>query len=226
MTDVLGALGLMALEGLPTAPTRRWRSSTSSGATRPLVLDKWLGLQAMSTAPDTLERVVKLTEHEAFSIKNPNKVRALIGTYSRNPVAFHRADGAGYRFVAEQVIALDALNPQVAARMVGAFNRWRRYDAKRAKAAEGPARADCRAGGAFAGCRGDRREGVGGVSPGRQLVGSAWNRSLECFMRRVQRAPAASTRPGGVPRGRFPARSPVPAVRRRTGMDEVGLSER
>ena len=68
-------------------------------------------------------------EHPAFSITNPNKVRSLIGAFSMaNPTGFHAADGAAYRFHADQVIELDSLNPQVASRMVSAFNQWKRYD--------------------------------------------------------------------------------------------------
>jgi aminopeptidase N len=71
-------------------------------------------------------------KHEAFNIKNPNNVRALIGQFCRNnPVHFHAKDGSGYRFLAEQILVLDKLNPQVAARMLGALNSWRRYDLER-----------------------------------------------------------------------------------------------
>jgi aminopeptidase N len=71
-------------------------------------------------------------KHPAFSIKNPNNVRALIGQFCRNnPAAFHAIDGSGYRFLAEQILLLDKINPQVASRQLGAFNSWRRYDAKR-----------------------------------------------------------------------------------------------
>jgi aminopeptidase N len=73
-----------------------------------------------------------LLEHPAFSLKNPNKVRALLGVFSvANPTAFHAADGAGYRLLADRVMDLDALNPQVAARLAAAFNSWLRYDGRR-----------------------------------------------------------------------------------------------
>jgi aminopeptidase N len=95
----------------------------------PLVADKWFTLQATSSREDTLERVRDLMLHPAFTLKNPNRVRALIGAFAHgNPARFHDSSGAGYTFLADQVIALDALNPQVAARMVGALSRWRRYD--------------------------------------------------------------------------------------------------
>ncbi|HHJ80581.1 MAG TPA: DUF3458 domain-containing protein, partial [Candidatus Tenderia electrophaga] len=97
-----------------------------------LVVDKWLSLQAMSSLPGTLEQVKALMQHEAFTIKNPNKVRALISAFvSGNASQFHQATGAGYRFLAEQVITLNSLNPQVAARMVSPLIQWRRYDESR-----------------------------------------------------------------------------------------------
>jgi len=71
-------------------------------------------------------------QHPAFTLKNPNKVRALIGAFAgQNHVNFHRADGAGYSFLADQVIVLDKLNPQIAARQLSPLTRWRKYDAAR-----------------------------------------------------------------------------------------------
>ncbi len=93
-----------------------------------LVLDKWFTLQAISTLPNALTRVKTLLQHDAFSIKNPNKVRALIGEFSRsNPVNFHLRDGTGYQFLTEQVIAIDKLNPQIAARLVQPLTHWQRF---------------------------------------------------------------------------------------------------
>jgi aminopeptidase N len=131
MTDAQAALGLIVdFEG----PERdaalqsfydRWRND-------PLVLDKWLALQATAPGEATLDRVQEMLTHPAFTIKNPNKVRALIGTFCvGNPAAFHAANGSGYLFAADQVLALDPLNPQVAARLVGCLSRWRRYDPAR-----------------------------------------------------------------------------------------------
>jgi aminopeptidase N len=96
-----------------------------------LVLDKWLALQAASPRPDTVERVRTLMKHPFFDIRNPNRVRALVGAFSANHLRFHAADGSGYALVGETVRTLDAINPQVAARMSGAFENWRRYEAKR-----------------------------------------------------------------------------------------------
>jgi len=98
----------------------------------PLVLDKWMGMQALSPRPDTVERVRALMSHRVFSLKNPNRVRALIGAFAiGNPLRFHDRSGAGYRLVREVVQTLDTLNPQTAARMAAAFENWRRYDAER-----------------------------------------------------------------------------------------------
>jgi len=98
----------------------------------PLVIDKWFSIQAAARRADTYERVVELSNHPAFSLKNPNRLRSLVGVFcSANPVYFHRSDGAGYRFLAEKVMELDPVNPQVAARMVSIFNPWRRFDEAR-----------------------------------------------------------------------------------------------
>jgi aminopeptidase N len=97
----------------------------------PLVVDKWLAVQAGSRLPGTLVEVKKLLAHPAFDNRNPNKVYALIRSFCGNHVRFHAADGGGYAFLAEQVIAIDAFNPQVAARMARAYDRWRKFDAGR-----------------------------------------------------------------------------------------------
>ena len=96
-----------------------------------LVLDKWLALQASSPLPDTVDGVRALMRHPFFDIKNPNRVRALIGAFSGNHLRFHASDGKGYALVGETLRALDAINPQVAARMAGIFENWRRYDSAR-----------------------------------------------------------------------------------------------
>jgi aminopeptidase N len=130
MTDSIAALACLASLDVPQRQTalseffEKWQNED-------LVVDKWLSVQALSTAPDTLARVVALKEHHAFDIRNPNKVRALIRTFAANPVHFHSADGEGYRFVADCVIELDKLNPQIAARIAGAFAQWHRYESSR-----------------------------------------------------------------------------------------------
>jgi aminopeptidase N len=104
----------------------------------PLVMDKWLSLQATCALPGTLAAVRALTAHPAFDARNPNRVRALIGGFAHaNPVHFHGRDGDGYAFVADWVLALDAKNPQLAARLAGAFSQWRRYDEARQKLMRG-----------------------------------------------------------------------------------------
>ncbi|TLP72136.1 aminopeptidase N [Pseudomonas nitroreducens] len=94
----------------------------------PLVMDQWFSVQAGCTLPGGLERVQALMGHAAFTLKNPNKIRALIGAFAnQNAVNFHRADGAGYRFLADQIITLNALNPQIASRLLTPLTRWRKY---------------------------------------------------------------------------------------------------
>jgi aminopeptidase N len=131
MTDQLSALGMLANCDCPergevlAAFQERWKDE-------PLVLDKWFTLQATSQLPGTLVEVKGLLHHPAFSIKNPNKVRALIGAFCQsNPVRFHQADGAGYEFLTEQILILNAINPQMAARLLAAFTHWRKYDVNR-----------------------------------------------------------------------------------------------
>jgi aminopeptidase N len=128
MTDVMAALALLTDSELPARDhalvdfERRWRGD-------PLVMDKWFAVQALSTRTDTLAQVRQLMAHPAFSMHNPNKVRALVGSFANaNPVRFHAADGSGYTFLQEQVLALDPANPQIAARLLRAVSRWQRYD--------------------------------------------------------------------------------------------------
>ncbi len=128
MTDVLAALQTLAHSACEDRAVvlaefeQRWENEA-------LVMDKWFSIQATSPLPGALDEVKGLMDHPAFSLGNPNKARALIGGFARgNPAGFHAEDGAGYRFVADQVLALDALNPQVSARMAGAFQQWRRFD--------------------------------------------------------------------------------------------------
>jgi aminopeptidase N len=97
----------------------------------PLVVDKWLAVQAGSRLRTTLQTVKGLLQHPAFDIKVPNKVYALVRTFAANHVNFHAADGSGYGFLADQVIAINGFNPQVAARMARGFDRWRKFDAAR-----------------------------------------------------------------------------------------------
>jgi len=131
MTDTLAAMqGLVLVDSALAGTTLA--AFESKWNTDALVMDKWFVMQAVKPGPDTVNTVQALTDHPAFSIKNPNKVRSLIGVFSMlNPTGFHAADGSGYVFHADRVIELDGLNPQVAARMATAFNRWKRYDEDR-----------------------------------------------------------------------------------------------
>lgn len=104
---------------------KRWRDE-------PLVVDQWLSVQAVAQKPGALSAVKALIDHPAFEFRNPNKVRALIGAFcSQNHLCFHDASGAGYEFLAEQVIALDSINPQIAARLLTPLTRWKKYDGNR-----------------------------------------------------------------------------------------------
>ena len=130
MTDQMGAL--LALRDRDSSERNdclnefadRWDGD-------PLVMDKYFSLLASSQIPCALEHVQHALTHPAFSLKNPNKVRALIGTFGRNMLHFHALDGSGYRFIADQVLALDSFNPQIASRLVQSFNRWKKLEPKR-----------------------------------------------------------------------------------------------
>jgi aminopeptidase N len=130
MTDEFAALSCLA--GIPGADgDQALKDFYGKWQQDDLVVDKWLGVQAGACRSDTCERVEVIRRHSAFDIANPNKARALIRVFLRNLSSFHRADGAGYRWVADRVLELDKLNPQIAARMAGAFSSWRRFDQDR-----------------------------------------------------------------------------------------------
>ena len=131
MTDVLAALAVLSDIDAPERAAaldafyRRWQDD-------PLVVDKWFGLQARSALPGTISAVKALTRHPAFTRANPNRLRALVGTFAQaNQLHFHDPSGAGYEFLADEVLTLDPDNPQVAARMVQPLGQWRRFDAAR-----------------------------------------------------------------------------------------------
>ena len=133
MTDALAALAVLVDIDCPERAAaldefyRRWEAD-------PLVIDKWFALQARSALPGTIAAVLGLTAHPAFTRANPNRLRALVGTFAQaNPLHFHAASGAGYAFLADEVLALDAANPTTAARLVQPLGQWRRYDRARQK---------------------------------------------------------------------------------------------
>ncbi|MBU6372807.1 MAG: aminopeptidase N [Alphaproteobacteria bacterium] len=123
--EAIGAAGLPGFDEALAAFYAQWRDN-------PLVLDKWFSAQAAAPRADALARVQALRGHPAFDLKNPNRVRALVAAFTtRNPVAFHAADGSGYGFLAEIAAEVDPLNPALAARLLGGFESWRRFDAGR-----------------------------------------------------------------------------------------------
>jgi aminopeptidase N len=128
MTDVISALGLIANSELPEREElladfyARWKDDQ-------LVLDKWFTVQASSKRSDTLTKVKELMQHPDFTMRNPNRVRSLLGAFcSANQVNFHVSTGSGYALLGAAVLQLDPINPQIAARMLRTLSRWRRYD--------------------------------------------------------------------------------------------------
>ena len=135
MTDRLGALTVLLRSDAVQAPAAlaHYRQRYADNA---LALDKWFMAQAQVPGETALERVLMLERDASFTLKNPNRVQSLLGAFVRaNPSGFHRANGAGYRFLAERLVQLDALNPQVAARLATAFNGWQRLEPGRREAA-------------------------------------------------------------------------------------------
>ncbi|HEX8828815.1 MAG TPA: aminopeptidase N C-terminal domain-containing protein, partial [Xanthobacteraceae bacterium] len=136
MTDRIAALETLAMHDRPERPDAL-ADFYERFADDPLVIDKWFALQAMIPEPATLDRVRTLTKHPAFSAANPNRIRALIGAFAQgNHTQFNRRDGSGYDFIADFVLELDPKNPQVAARLMGAFRSWRALEAERRRRAE------------------------------------------------------------------------------------------
>ena len=131
MTDSITALACLAsIDGAAREKAlasfyEKWRED-------PLVLDKWFGVQATCDLPDVTARVEALLEHPDFTLKNPNRARSLIGAYAAgNPAAFHALDGSGYRLLSRCVREMDAINPQVASRLVDPMLAWRRLGPER-----------------------------------------------------------------------------------------------
>jgi aminopeptidase N len=136
MTDRMAALATLSQHDGPERK-RALADFYERHSADALVVDKWFALQATIPDPGTLDHVRALTRHPAFSPSNPNRVRAVIGAFAQgNPTQFNRADGAGYAFVADTVLGLDAKNPQLAARLATAFRSWRTLEAGRRGKAE------------------------------------------------------------------------------------------
>src|SRR5262249_53710435 len=128
MTDAMGGLNaLMQIggEGFEQALAdfyARWKAE-------PLVVDKWFTVQARDPSEGALGRVMGLTAHRAFDAKTPNRLRALVSTFANfTPARFHDPSGAGYRFLADQILAVDRFNPMTAARLIDPLDGWRRYE--------------------------------------------------------------------------------------------------
>lgn len=132
MTERLTALAVLVNSPFAEEKAQALASFAEHFKDNPLVMDQWFSVQAASALPGALERVRALMQHPAFTLKNPNKVRALIGAFAgQNLVNFHAADGSGYRFLADLVIELNGFNPQIASRQLAPLTRWRKYDSAR-----------------------------------------------------------------------------------------------
>ena len=136
MTDRMAALSALTLAG-EACRQQPLAAFYAQYAANPLVIDKWFALQAAIPEAETLERVRGLMGHPSFALSNPNRVRALIGSFAAgNQTQFNRADGAGYDFLAGIVLELDQTNPQVAARLLGSFKSWRALESRRSAKAQ------------------------------------------------------------------------------------------
>jgi aminopeptidase N len=136
MTDRMAALATLSLHEVPERKAAL-ADLYARYASDALVVDKWFSLQAVIPQPDTLDKVRALTSHPAFSMANPNRVRALIGAFAQaNATQFNRPDGAGYEFVADTILTFDPKNPQISARLATAFRTWRTLESTRRAKAE------------------------------------------------------------------------------------------
>jgi aminopeptidase N len=130
MTDRQGAL--MVLSSLDGAERAEALQAFHDRYEKdPLVIDKWFSVQASAQRTDTIDQVEALARHPQFNPANPNRLRSIAVVFGMNQWAFHDASGRGYRFLADLILKADKLNPQVAARLVPPFGRWRRFDQKR-----------------------------------------------------------------------------------------------
>ncbi|MBX9764236.1 MAG: aminopeptidase N [Pseudomonadaceae bacterium] len=132
MTERLAALAVLINSPFESEKAVALASFAEHFKDNALVMDQWFSVQAACALPGALQRVEQLMQHSAFTLKNPNKVRALIGAFAgQNLLGFHQADGSGYRFLADQVITLNALNPQIASRLLAPLTRWAKYGSER-----------------------------------------------------------------------------------------------
>ncbi|MCE5364776.1 aminopeptidase N [Pseudomonas anguilliseptica] len=132
MTERLAALAVLVNSPFESEKSAALVSFAEFFKDNALVMDQWFSVQAACALPGALQRVEQLMQHPAFTLKNPNKVRALIGAFAgQNLLGFHQADGSGYRFLADQVITLNVLNPQIASRLLAPLTRWAKYGSAR-----------------------------------------------------------------------------------------------
>ncbi|MBU1284437.1 MAG: aminopeptidase N [Gammaproteobacteria bacterium] len=132
MTERLTALAVLVNSPFEAEKATALASFADFFKDNPLVMDQWFSVQAACALPGALQRVEQLMQHPAFTLKNPNKVRSLIGAFAgQNLLGFHQADGSGYRFLADQIITLNALNPQIASRLLSPLTRWGKYGSAR-----------------------------------------------------------------------------------------------
>ena len=128
MTDQMAAFTALLASGFDSEKQQVLENFYQRWQSEALVVNQWFMAQASCTKPGALEQVKALMEHPAFDINNPNKVRALIGAFAnQNAINFHQADGEGYRFLADQIIALNSTNPQIASRLLGPLSKWQKY---------------------------------------------------------------------------------------------------
>jgi aminopeptidase N len=141
MTERQAALNLIAHSGFADEADAVLDDFYQQYQGETLVVNQWLAVQATDPKPGALARIQALMTHAAFDLRNPNKVRSLISTFcAMNPVNFHAADGAGYAFLADRIIEMNTLNPQMASRLLTPLTRWRKYDAARQALMQGQLR--------------------------------------------------------------------------------------
>jgi aminopeptidase N len=132
MTDQIAALGILG-ETTSSMRDKAFAAFERKWNKTPTIMDKWFSVQASAKRTDVLKTVRKLMQHPAFTLKNPNRISALIGVFAGNGLGFHAADGAGYRFIADMVLQIDPINPHSASALAKAFARWRDYNPARQK---------------------------------------------------------------------------------------------
>jgi len=128
MTDSMAALSSLVNSKYLTQANGALQAFYLQWSAEPLVVNQWLAVQAGSAEYGNIDNINKLLKHEAFDVKNPNKVRSVIGAFAgQSLINFHAVDGSGYQLLADQIILLNALNPQIASRLVAPLSKWRRY---------------------------------------------------------------------------------------------------